>query len=404
VVTQKGARRSPTPYSQRAVHVVVHYAEVGLKGRNRRRFEDRLIGNLERVLADLGGARVRWLWGRILVELPDDVPFERARERIARVFGIAYFARATLCEPTLEAIERAVDERVDAAEFQSFGVRARRTDRSFPASSQQLNEQLGARVVERTGARVDLTRPDLWLELHVLSREVILLWERVPGPGGMPVGSAGRVVSLISGGIDSPVASWAAQKRGCEVIFAHFHSSPFTSTASQDKVRDLVALLARWGGPARLWLIPFGELQQVLVREAPSEPRIVLYRRFMLRLAEALAERAGALALVTGDSLGQVSSQTLGNLDTINRAATLPVLRPLIGMDKNEIVERARAIGSYEISIEPDEDCCSYLMPRRPATWTRPEPIEAIEARLDVKGMLDAALARASEERIRPSA
>jgi len=167
-------------------------------------------------------------------------------------------------------------------------------------------------------------------------------------------------------------------------------------------VRDAVAFLADWIGPSRLWLVPFAELQQTLVREAPAEPRIVLYRRFMLRIAEALAERDGALALVTGESVGQVSSQTLANLDTINRAATLPVLRPLVGSDKSEIVSLAQAIGTYAISIEPDEDCCSFLMPRQPATWTRPEAIEAIERGLDVKGLVEATLSRVELARIEP--
>jgi thiamine biosynthesis protein ThiI len=369
------------------VQIVVHYAEVGLKGRNRRHFEDLLIRNLARSLVGLAEPRIRWLFGRLLVEVPDETPFEAVRARLERVFGVAYLSQATLCEPTLPSIERAVDARVDACGFQSFGVRARRSDRSHPFTSQELKERLGARIIERTG---------------VLSREAILLHERFPGPGGMPVGSAGRAVSLISGGIDSPVSSWAALKRGCSVDYVHFHSSPFTSSASQDKVRDVVARLAAWRGPSRLYLAPFGELQQALVRDAPAQPRIVLYRRFMLRVAEALAERSGALALVTGESLGQVSSQTLGNLDTINRAATLPVLRPLIGMDKSEIIERAEAIGTYEISIEPDEDCCSYLMPRRPATWTRPVEIEAIEAKLDVKGLVNAVLGQVVSERIEP--
>jgi thiamine biosynthesis protein ThiI len=217
------------------------------------------------------------------------------------------------------------------------------------------------------------------------------------------VRSAGRVLALVSGGIDSPVAAWLAMKRGCSVSFAHFHSAPYTSEASQRKVRDAVARLARWHGPARVWFVPFAELQQTLVREAPAEPRIVLYRRFMLRIAESLALRDGALALVTGESVGQVSSQTLANLDTINRAATLPVLRPLVGSDKSEIVSLAQRIGTYQISIEPDEDCCSFLMPRQPATWTRPEAIEAIERSLDVKGLVEATLSRVELERIEPT-
>jgi tRNA uracil 4-sulfurtransferase len=384
------------------VKVVVHYAEIGLKGRNRPRFEDRLRTNLERALAPFGPVKARRLFGRLLVELPDGAPPAGVAERIAKVFGVAYASVATSCEPTLEAIGALVDRFVDGRKFASFGVRARRVDKSLPFRSRELAHALGARVQARTGTAVDLESPDLWIELHLLHGEALLLHERWPGPGGLPVGSAGRAVALISGGIDSPVAAWLLAKRGCEVSFAHFHSAPYTSEASQRKVRDLVALLAEWQGPSRLWLVPFADLQQTLVREAPAEPRIVLYRRFMVRIAEALAERVGALALVTGDSVGQVSSQTLANLDTINRAATLPVLRPLVGSDKGEIVTLARSIGTFEISIEPDEDCCSFLMPRQPATWTRPEAIEAIERSLDVKGLVEATLSRVELARIEP--
>jgi thiamine biosynthesis protein ThiI len=384
------------------VKVVVHYAEIGLKGRNRPRFEDRLRGNLQRSLAAFAPVRTRRLFGRLLVELPDDAPPAALAARIAQVFGVAYASVASSAEPTLEAIGAMVDRFIAGRAFASFGVRARRVDKSLPFRSRELASEIGARVQARTGARVDLDQPELWIELHVLHGEALLLHERWPGPGGLPVGSAGHALALVSGGIDSPVAAWLLAKRGCRMSFAHFHSAPYTSEASQRKVRDLVALLADWMGPSRLWLVPFAELQQTLVRETPAEPRIVLYRRFMLRIAEALAERDGALALVTGESVGQVSSQTLANLDTINRAATLPVLRPLVGSDKAEIVSLAQAIGSYAISIEPDEDCCSFLMPRQPATWTRPEAIEAIERGLDVKGLVEATLSRVELARIEP--
>ena len=384
------------------MHVVVHYAEVGLKGRNRPRFERRLRENLRRSLLPLGDVRVSPRFGRILIELPPGTNFEDVKERINHVFGVALFSRATVTEPQIEAIERAVDDFVDGQEFQSFGVRARRPEKAARFTSADLARHLGARVVARTGAKVDLSNPELWIEVHVMAREAILLHRKIPGPGGMPAGSAGSAVSLISGGIDSPVASYEIMKRGCELRFVHFHSSPFTSDASLEKVREVVARLALRQGTTHLWMVPFGELQQKLVREAPAEPRIVLYRRFMFRLAEAIAEREGALALVTGESLGQVSSQTLANLDTINRVVTVPVLRPLIGVDKGDIVDRAKAIGTYEISIEPDEDCCSYLMPRRPATWTRPGPIEAIEQKLDVQDMVQAALANAEREDVEP--
>jgi thiamine biosynthesis protein ThiI len=386
----------------RGMRLVVHYGELALKGRNRPRFEGRLVANVVRALRPLCLPSVRPMFGRLLVELPEGADFEAVRERLARVFGVAWFARATLCGVREEEIEAAVDALVQSRSFASFGVRVRRIEKRHPFRSQELARRLGARVVARTGARVDLEHPELWIEVHVLSRETLVLGERFAGPGGMPVGSAGRVVALISGGIDSPVAATLAMKRGAEVEFVHFHSAPWTSVASQRKVRDLVRLLAARNGPSRLWLVPFGELQQALVTGAPAEPRVVLYRRFMLRIAERIAERVGAQALVTGESLSQVASQTLANLDTINRAATLPVLRPLVGMDKAEIIERARALGSFAISIEPDEDCCSFLQPRRPATRTRPEELDAIERELDVKGLVDAAAAAAEQERIDP--
>jgi thiamine biosynthesis protein ThiI len=386
------------------VKLVVHYAEIGLKGKNRPRFEKTLCENLERALAPLGKAEVRRLYGRILVEAPEGASPEAVAERLRRVFGVAYSSVASTAEPTREAIVELVDAFVAGRSFASFGVRVRRVDKALPFRSHELAAELGARIQARSGARVDLGQPELWVDLHLLHGEAILLHERQPGPGGLPVRASGRALALISGGIDSPVAAWMLAKRGCELAFVHFHSAPYTSTASQRKVRDVVRRLAAWHGPARLFLVPFAELQQMLVREAPAEPRIVLYRRFMLRVAERLAEQLGALALVTGDSVGQVSSQTLANLDTINRAATLPVLRPLVGTDKAEIVSLAKSIGTYEISIEPDDDCCSFLMPRQPATWTRPEVLEAIERGLDTKALIEATLAGVEQERIEPSA
>lgn len=385
------------------MQIVVHYAEVGLKGRNRPRFETHLRNNLERALRPLGRVRVRNLYGRVLVELPDGGDLDAIRERISGVFGVAWFAPVTTAEPDVEAIERAVLALVREREFASFGVRSRRIDKRFPMRSSDLNAHLGALVVEATGARVDLRQPDLWIEPHVMHDCALIVADKIPGPGGLPVGSGGNAMALISGGIDSPVAAWAMARRGLDLFYVHFHSAPFTSTASQHKVRDVVRRLAVHQRRATLFLVPFGALQRQLVAEAPAEPRIVLYRRFMLRVAERLAARVGALALVTGESLGQVSSQTLGNLDTIHRAATLPVLQPLIEMDKAEIIERARRIGTYETSIEPDEDCCSYLMPRQAATWTRPEAIEAIESRMDVKGMVEATLERVEREKLDPN-
>jgi tRNA uracil 4-sulfurtransferase len=382
--------------------IVVHYAEIGLKGRNRPQFEERLVSGLRRALGAIARPKIRRLEGRLRVELPDDVPWELVRERCAECFGVAYFGRITSCEPSFAALEKALEGFVAERSFASFGIRARRSDKRHPFRSTDLARHLGAFVVERSGARVDLTDPELWIEIRVLAHEAQILHERIPGPGGLPSGSAGRALGMISGGIDSPVAAYEIMRRGAELSFAHFHSGPFTSAASVDKVREIVGLLARHQGTTRLWVVPFGALQAEIVRLAPSAPRVVLYRRFMLRIAEALAERDGARALVTGESLGQVSSQTIANLDTINRAAKLPVLRPLIGTDKHEIVARARRIGTLDISNEPDEDCCSYLMPTRPATSTRPEQLEYIESSLDAERLVRETLEQVALERIEP--
>jgi thiamine biosynthesis protein ThiI len=386
------------------VQIVVHYAEIGLKGRNRPRFETRLLHSLERSLCGLGRVRARRLFGRLLVDLATEAPFARVEAAIQRCFGVAYFGRVTRCEPTLPAISECALRSTEGQSFASFGVRARRADKSHAFNSRELTIALGSAIQERTGARVDLAAPDLWVEVHVLTRDALLLHERIPGPGGMPAGSAGRALSLISGGIDSPVASHAVIKRGARLDFVHFHSAPYTSAASVDKVRALVGRLSAYQGPSDLYVVPFGELQRALVQQAPAEPRIVLYRRFMLRIAERIAAPGVVRALVTGDSLGQVSSQTLGNIDTISRAARLPVLRPLIGMDKLEIVARARQIGTFEISIEADQDCCSFLQPPSPATWTHPAELEAVEAKLDVEGLLEATLQHVERERIESDA
>jgi thiamine biosynthesis protein ThiI len=382
--------------------VAVHYAEIALKGKNRPRFEHALQKNLARALKPLGRVGIRSLFGRFLVELPEEAPFAAVRERLARVFGIAYFGRVTVCEPNLDSIGKAAEALVSARGARSFGVRARRADKRHPFTSSDLAREVGAHVLQTTDAQVDLGDPELWVEVHVLSREALLFHERCRGPGGLPSGSAGRVMALISGGIDSPVAAYMVAKRGCQTNFVHFHSTPYTSQASIEKVRRLVSLLSQYQGPSQLHLVPFAALQQTLVRGTPADPRIVLYRRFMLRIADRLAGSHGALALVTGESTGQVSSQTLANLNTINRVATLPVFRPLIGMDKVEIVDRAKQIETYEISIEPDEDCCSYLMPAQPETWARPEELDEIEIGLDVKGLVESAVSATETERVEP--
>ncbi len=377
----------------RCDHVLLHYGEVGLKGRNRPHFEKMLIDNVARALAGLHVKAVRKLYGRLVVDLSLASPWEEVRERLGRVCGVVNFSPAHRVEARLEAIEAAVDEAVAPYTFSSFRVATKRADKNFPLRTPELNTHIGYRIQAATGAAVDLSEAaDLTVSIEVVSGTALISCEKHPGPGGLPVGVSGRVACLLSGGIDSPVAAYAMLKRGCQADFIHFHSHPFTDLASVEKALEVVQLLTRYQYRSRVHLVPFAEVQQRLVAEAPAPLRIILYRRFMARIAEAIARRHGAQALVTGESLGQVSSQTLANLATIEAAAGLPILRPLIGLDKQEIIGLARAIGTYEVSILPDQDCCSFLMPRKPATRSRPEELEAAESPLDVEGLVALAL------------
>ena len=251
-------------------------------------------------------------------------------------------------------------------------------------TSDAVNRELGTFVLERFDTRVNLTEPALTVYVELLPSEALVAVDRAPGPGGLPVGVSGRVVAMLSGGIDSPVAARRLQKRGCDVEFVHFHSAPYLADTSQRKARALVESLVRHQFRARLWLVPFGDIQREVILAVPAPLRVVLYRRLMARIAEVLARRVGALALVTGESLGQVASQTLENLARVTEAVGLPLLRPLVGSDKEEIIREARAIGTYEISIEPDQDCCTLFVPKHPETRAGAAAVAAAEARLDV--------------------
>ena len=382
-------------------HVVVHYGEVGLKGGNRPIFEKTLIENISRALAGLHIKAVRKLYGRLVVDLAPESPWEEVRQRLGRVCGVVNFSPAHRVEATVEDIEAAVDEATSQYAFDSFRVQTKRADKTFALNTPELNAHIGARVQAATGAAVDLSdAADFTLLIEIVSGTALVACERHPGPGGLPVGVSGRVACMLSGGIDSPVAAYTMLKRGCRVDFIHFHSYPYTDRASVDKVLEVAELLTRFQNRASVSLVPFAEVQQRIVAETPARFRIILYRRFMVRISEAIAQRLGAKALVTGESLGQVSSQTLTNITTIEAAAAKPILRPLIGMDKQEIISLARAIGTYEVSIQPHDDCCSLLMPRRPATRSTPEELEAAEAPLDVDALVSMALEGVETKRL----
>src|SRR5512147_551897 len=342
---------------------IVHYHELALKGRNRDYFEQRLVRNIQLALKDLGAKRVESLRSRIRVVLPPSASDEIIKDRLARVFGIANFSLAhalplDLTKPDWEALKQAIGQEVQSQTFSTFRVSVKRADKRLALTSMDVERDVGTYLCDLTGKKVSLTNPDLTVHIELLSRDMYYSINKITGPGGMPVGVSGKVACLISGGIDSPVAAYRMMKRGCRALFIHFSGRPLVSRASEEKVRELVQLLTIHQHTSKLYVIPFGEIQRDIVAGAPAPYRVVLYRRVMIRIAQELARREHCWGLVTGDSLGQVASQTPENLTVIEEAAELPLLRPLIGMDKVEITDQAQQIGSFAISIEPDQDCC----------------------------------------------
>lgn len=379
--------------------VIVHYQEIALKGRNRPWFIDRLAGSLRDATADLDVTHVRPLMGRIELGLGPAADWSRVRERLGRVFGVANFARARSTGREIEEIAGAIVRHLDEANsviadgVESFRVRAARADKTYPLTSPQIEREVGGRIKAARGWRVDLDAPDLAVGVEILPDRVFYTLGKEPGQGGLPTGTSGAVLCLLSGGIDSPVAAYRLMKRGCRVRFVHFHAYPILSRASLDKTREVAELLTRHQLRSRLYAVRFGEIQQTIVLSAPPPLRVVLYRRMMMRIAERLAGVCGAKALVTGESVGQVASQTIENLAVINDVVALPVLRPLIGSDKEEITREARRLGTYPISIVPDQDCCTLFVPRRPATRASRQEVERAERDLPVAELVDRVMA-----------
>jgi thiamine biosynthesis protein ThiI len=376
-------------------YCVIHYNELGLKKGNRDYFENALCSNINAVLRDCGVERSRRISGRILLPLKPEADLAEIKNRLARVFGIAYFAEAWASPQAVENLEANAWNLIEGRSFKSFRIDARRGDKSFPLTSVEINQRVGAYVKERSGARVDLENAELTCWIELVEKYALIYLERLRGPGGLPVGTSGKVVVLLSGGIDSPVAAWKMIKRGCTPVFVHFHSFPYTNKESQQKARQIAKLLANYSLKAKIYLVPFAEIQRHIMVNTPANTRVILYRRYMMRLAEQIARSERARVLVTGDSVGQVASQTIENIDVISRAVSMPILRPLIGDDKMEIVDVARRIGTYDISILPDQDCCSLFVPKHPETKADATGIENSEARLNVAEVMKAALASA---------
>ena len=377
--------------------LVAHYHEVGLKGRNRDFFEGQLTSNLKRALRGTGYNRVRRGFGRIVVDFDEGAPIAEAAERASRVLGVAYIGCGRRIEPELDEMERVGLELLRAEPFESFAVRSRRTYSNVEMKSQQINVEIGHSFKEATGARVDLSNPDATIWIDLFGGAALIYRKRLLGPGGLPTGVSGKMLALLSGGIDSPVAIWRVARRGAEVEMVHFHGRPFTDPSSIRQASELAQQLTNYQLQAVLHLIPLGDIQREVVTHAPSSLRVILYRRMMLRIAAALAQERDAKALVMGDSLGQVASQTIENITTVDAAIKGPddiqIVRPLVGMDKQEIINDAKTIGTYEISTRKYQDCCVLFEPRSPATRSYPDQAEKAERSLDVNALVGKALA-----------
>lgn len=372
--------------------IMARYGEIALKGRNRYRFEDLLVDNVRRALHGLGPATIQKTYGRVFISDVDTVP---ATQRLARVFGLVSLSPVWVLPRDMDAIKARAVAMTSGHAPGTFKVQARRSYKEFPYDSPAINRAVGAHVLEHApGWSVDVHRPDLVINVEVRQEGVFLFSESVPGPGGLPVGMTGRAVLLLSGGIDSPVAGWMALKRGLELAAVHFHSFPYTGERSREKVVDLGRVLAGYAGSINLYINHFTDIQKAIVESCPHHLTVILMRRMMMRLADRIAEREGALALVTGESLGQVASQTLESIVVTNAVAGRPVLRPLISFDKVEIVDRAQAIGTYHISIRPYEDCCTLFVPRHPVTAPRQEQVAAAEQALDMETLIAGSLER----------
>ena len=380
--------------------LLIRYGELGLKGKNKNIFISKLVNKIRAAMKGMDGWSVHATWGRLWVEVEAEET-AAALERLRRVFGIYSISPVLEVERDLDAIGVAAFSVLQKAlpNGGTFKVETRRADKTFPMPSPEISREVANRVFDQIAGDgrydADMHHPELTINVEIRGEGTFIYGETIPGVGGLPVGSGGKALLLLSGGIDSPVAGWMAMKRGVAIEAIHFHSFPFTGEKSKEKVFSLCKILARWqGAPVRLHVVHFTEIQKAIYANCSEEYGITLMRRMMFRLAERIAETRRCLALYTGESVGQVASQTLESMAVINAVIHLPVLRPLVGMDKEEIMERAKQIGSFETSILPFEDCCTVFLPKYPKIRPVKAEAEALEANLDMEALIADALAR----------
>lgn len=376
--------------------ILLKLGEMVLKGLNRHSFEDKLQANIHRRLNGLGRFRVYTRQSTTYVEpMEDSCDMDAAWEAMKKVFGVVGLSRARACDKDKDAILRACHEYLDdrLRSARTFKVETRRADKTFPMTSIQLSQYVGGELDELyPNLQVDVHHPELTVYVEIRDYAAFVHANPDPGAGGLPVGINGRAVSLLSGGIDSPVASYMIAKRGVALDMVHFFSYPYTSPEAKEKVLELARLLTPWCGRLTVHVVPFTAIQEELRRSCPEEMFTLVMRRFMMRIAQRVAKRCGAKALVTGESLGQVASQTMDAMTVTGQVVSIPVLRPVVGMDKEEIVQISRKIGTYDTSILPYEDCCTVFTPRHPRLRPTVEEAEAAEAGLDIEAMVQAAV------------
>lgn len=383
--------------------IVVHFDEVALKGGRRRYFVRKLIRNIYGYSPVLAEVRARSLYDRILLGPLSDEEFAAAQDLLAVMPGVAWFSPVRRLPPAVESLPEIAAEYPGSHAYRTFAVRTRRPKKDFPMTSMDVNRELGRMIQERSGWPVDLEKPDLTVRVDVTPQGILTYSSKRYGPGGLPVGSSGKLICLLSGGIDSPVAAYKMMCRGCRMVFVHFHNFGPQSRNVRDKLVRIVEQLSRYQGTSRLYLVPFAEVQSELVAAVPPRMRMVAYRRAMLKLAAPVVEAEHARGIVVGDSVGQVASQTLENLQATWCAAKSPVLAPLIGEGKKATMDLARRIGTYEPSILPYEDCCQLLVAKSPETRCTAQEMAAFEERLDLERHLESLIENAEVLDISPA-
>ncbi|KXZ39375.1 thiamine biosynthesis protein ThiI [Alkalithermobacter thermoalcaliphilus JW-YL-7 = DSM 7308] len=387
--------------------VIARYGEIGVKGKNRYVFENRLIKNIKNNLKEFTKLRVYKDQARIYIDIEDN-DYEEIIQQVKKVFGVVSVSPATKLEADYDLLKKSclemATEKVEFEGAKTFKVESKRTDKRFKLTSPQMSQDIGGYILSNLGdkLKVDVNNPDFVVYAEMREENAICYVDKFQGYGGLPIGTNGKAMVLLSGGIDSPVAAWLVAKRGVEIEAVHFHSYPFTSERSKEKVKDLARVLARYCGKVTMHSVNLLPIQKNINQNCPQEEMTILSRRFMMRIAQKIAKERNCTALITGESIGQVASQTLESLNVTNAVVDIPVFRPCIAMDKTDIVSLAKDIGTFEISIIPEEDCCTVFLPKNPVIRPKLEKIVGSELKLDVESLINEAIENMESERIEP--